>query len=71
MKKVKIKLDTELYHDWGTVMKCCGKTKWFNKGDLEPGNMWNCTDCGKLLLVVDHEGVAYYVGSPVFDRKRT
>lgn len=69
-RTVKIKLDGDLYYDWGAVLKCCGKTKWFNKDDFEPGNMWNCSDCGKLLIVVCQDGVPYYVGNPVFDRKR-
>lgn len=71
MKKVIVKLDNELYHDWGAVMKCCGKTKWFNKNDFEPGNMWSCNICGRLLLVVDYDGIPYYAGPPVFNRKRS
>lgn len=32
--------------------------------------MWECGDCNKLLLVVSERGIPYYVGNPVFDRKR-
>lgn len=67
---VKVKLDGDLYQDWGAMIRCCGKMKWFNKDDLEPSYMWNCNDCGKLLLVVDTDGIPYYAGPQVFDRKR-
>lgn len=69
--KVKVKLEGDLYQDWATRIQCCGKDKWFNSNDMEPGNMWNCVDCDRLLMVVSYEGVPYYVGEPVFDRKRT
>lgn len=38
---------------------------------MNPGNMWECGDCSRLLLVVSQDGIPYYVGNPVFDRKRT
>lgn len=67
-RTVKVKLDN--YQDWATRIRCCGKDKWFNSSEMEPGNMWECGDCNKLILVVSQDGVPYYVGDPVFDRKR-
>lgn len=67
---VKVKLEGDLYHDWGAMIPCCGKVKHFNKSDFEAGNMWSCVHCGKLLLVVDQDGVAYYAGPPVFNCKQ-
>lgn len=67
---VKVKLDGDAYHDWGAVIYCCGKRKMFNKDDFEPSFMWHCNDCGKMLIAIDSDGIPYYVGPPIFDRKR-
>lgn len=64
----RVKLDE--YQDWAVRIQCCGKDKWFNSGDMEPGNMWSCIDCGRLLIVVNADGIPYYVGNQIYDRKR-
>lgn len=67
---MKIKLEGELYQDWATRIRCCSKDKWFNSDDMLPGNTGYCASCNRLLMVVADDGIAYYVGNPIYNRKR-
>lgn len=71
MRTVKVKVKLDNYQDWATRIRCCGKDKWFNSEDMAPGEQWVCKDCDKLLLVVSYDGIPYFVGNQVFDRKRS
>lgn len=68
LKTVKVKLDD--YQDWATRIQCCGKDKWFRSEDMNANDMWVCKDCDKLLIAVCPNGVPYFVGNQIFDRKR-
>jgi hypothetical protein len=63
----KVRLNHAMYHDWGCITSCkCGRRIIFNKEDFVPNENVHCKECGHMVIAVDEDGFAYYVGARVF-----